>query len=263
MFSATCKVHAFLSDIQKATELGVSVVQPIAAQRSELKIDDNTEQQTKKVHHWHKIGMAAAQQCGRCVLPLVLPPVSLPMFLQQTARSTQWPPNAALSTLSSLGYPGLGVSPLAGPGATAAATPLFAPHLLPTPASTGTHAIAGRAGPLWEALDPRKPRLSLLLDPSLDASGGTMHHIGLRAFFHAHAARFFERPSDHPPRLRPAATRPVVHLLVGPEGGWTPAEVAAARAAACDTVSLGPRVLRYETAAVVALAAIQSHAGEL
>ena len=37
-------------------------------------------------------------------------------------------------------------------------------------------------------------------------------------------------------------------IAVGPEGGWTPAEVACAR----DRVTLGPHVLRVETAAVVA-----------
>ena len=41
-------------------------------------------------------------------------------------------------------------------------------------------------------------------------------------------------------------TRPVV--LVGPEGGWTPEELTAAAA----TVSLGPLILRAETAAVTA-----------
>ncbi|MGI9051637.1 MAG: RsmE family RNA methyltransferase [Ilumatobacteraceae bacterium] len=39
-------------------------------------------------------------------------------------------------------------------------------------------------------------------------------------------------------------------VAVGPEGGWSPAELAAA----ADLVSLGPNVLRVETAAVVAAA---------
>jgi len=45
-----------------------------------------------------------------------------------------------------------------------------------------------------------------------------------------------------------------VHIAVGPEGGFTAAEVAAARTAGWTLVSLGPRILRVETAAV-ALAA--------
>lgn len=39
-------------------------------------------------------------------------------------------------------------------------------------------------------------------------------------------------------------------VAVGPEGGWSPAELAVA----ADTVALGPHVLRVETAAVVAAA---------
>jgi 16S rRNA (uracil1498-N3)-methyltransferase len=39
-------------------------------------------------------------------------------------------------------------------------------------------------------------------------------------------------------------------LFVGPEGGFTPEEVAAAEAAGIPAVSLGPRVLRAETAAL-------------
>jgi len=39
-----------------------------------------------------------------------------------------------------------------------------------------------------------------------------------------------------------------VTIAVGPEGGWSPAELTEA----ADTVSLGPHVLRVETAAVVA-----------
>lgn len=52
-------------------------------------------------------------------------------------------------------------------------------------------------------------------------------------------------------------------LLVGPEGGLTEAEVAAAVAAGFQEVSLGPRILRTETAAVVGLTLIQAALGGL
>jgi 16S rRNA (uracil1498-N3)-methyltransferase len=41
-------------------------------------------------------------------------------------------------------------------------------------------------------------------------------------------------------------------LLIGPEGGFTPEEVALARSSGALAVTLGPRVLRSETAAIVA-----------
>ena len=45
-------------------------------------------------------------------------------------------------------------------------------------------------------------------------------------------------------------------LFIGPEGGLTAGEVALARAVGAQVVSLGPRILRAETAAVAMLAAL-------
>lgn len=54
----------------------------------------------------------------------------------------------------------------------------------------------------------------------------------------------------------------VVHLLVGPEGGWSEVEIAAFDAAGCRRVRLGPRVLRTETAGLAAVAALQARWGD-
>jgi 16S rRNA (uracil1498-N3)-methyltransferase len=51
--------------------------------------------------------------------------------------------------------------------------------------------------------------------------------------------------------------------IVGPEGGLTEAEVADARAAGYATVTLGPRVLRTDTAGVAIVALLQYAAGDL
>lgn len=48
-----------------------------------------------------------------------------------------------------------------------------------------------------------------------------------------------------------------VILLVGPEGGFTPAEEAAAAAAGFEPCGLGPHILRVETAAVAAVALVR------
>ncbi len=52
-------------------------------------------------------------------------------------------------------------------------------------------------------------------------------------------------------------------LLIGPEGGLTPDDIATAEAAAFTPLTLGPRVLRTETAPVVALTLLQHHFGDL
>ncbi len=54
-----------------------------------------------------------------------------------------------------------------------------------------------------------------------------------------------------------------VALFVGPEGGFTPQEVSAANEAGALGVTLGPRVLRAETAAVVAVTLTLAALGEL
>lgn len=52
-------------------------------------------------------------------------------------------------------------------------------------------------------------------------------------------------------------------VFIGPEGGFTPAEAAAGREAGLLPLSLGPRILRTETAAVVICALLLYEAGEL
>lgn len=59
-----------------------------------------------------------------------------------------------------------------------------------------------------------------------------------------------------------APTGPVT-LLIGPESGLSDAELTACRDGGFTALRLGPRVLRTETAGMAALAAIQSHWGDL
>jgi 16S rRNA (uracil1498-N3)-methyltransferase len=54
-----------------------------------------------------------------------------------------------------------------------------------------------------------------------------------------------------------------IFILLGPEGGLTDAEIQAATTAGFKTVTLGPRILRAETAAVTACCLIQYLLGDL
>ena len=61
---------------------------------------------------------------------------------------------------------------------------------------------------------------------------------------------------------RLAALGAPASLIIGPEGGFAPGELAAASAAGLQIAWLGPRILRAETVAVAAAAAVLSRTGD-
>ncbi|HET6744782.1 MAG TPA: RsmE family RNA methyltransferase [Candidatus Limnocylindria bacterium] len=62
--------------------------------------------------------------------------------------------------------------------------------------------------------------------------------------------------------LRLTQLEPPESLVIGPEGGFTPLEVAAAEGAGLRICGLGPRILRSETVAVAAAAVVLSRTGD-
>lgn len=67
--------------LQKGVEMGVSLFQPIAAERSVVKLSG--ERADKRVQRWQEIVQSACEQCGRNTLPQVLPIISLQEWLAQ------------------------------------------------------------------------------------------------------------------------------------------------------------------------------------
>jgi 16S rRNA (uracil1498-N3)-methyltransferase len=63
--------------------------------------------------------------------------------------------------------------------------------------------------------------------------------------------------------INPEKTPSSVSVLIGPEGGFTIDEVETARSHGFQTVSLGPRILRAETAPLVVLSLLQSKWGDI
>jgi 16S rRNA (uracil1498-N3)-methyltransferase len=63
--------------------------------------------------------------------------------------------------------------------------------------------------------------------------------------------------------INPEKTPSSVSILIGPEGGFTIEEVETARSHGFQTVSLGPRILRAETAPLVVLSLLQSKWGDI
>lgn len=55
--------------VQKAVELGVTAIQPLATARSVVRLD--AERRKKRVAHWQAVAVAACEQCGRNRVPPV------------------------------------------------------------------------------------------------------------------------------------------------------------------------------------------------
>lgn len=71
--------------IEKAVELGVSDIIPLAAQRSVVRLDKDRAE--KRLSRWQAIAISAAQQCGRNRLPNIVSPVGTEEYLRQTTPS--------------------------------------------------------------------------------------------------------------------------------------------------------------------------------
>lgn len=72
--------------IQKATELGVSKIQPLDTERSVARL--SAERVEKRLQHWRQVAISACEQCGRNLLPTIHPPLDIMLWLQQTRGGT-------------------------------------------------------------------------------------------------------------------------------------------------------------------------------
>jgi len=70
--------------IQKATELGVTVIQPLDTERSIARL--TSERIAKRLEHWQQVAISACEQCGRNLLPELLAPMEIMSWLQQMQK---------------------------------------------------------------------------------------------------------------------------------------------------------------------------------
>ena len=108
--------------VEKATELGVTSLQPLMTERSVLRLSG--ERAEKKVAHWQSVAVSACEQCGGNRVPLIHDVMSLSAWAKgQTAASTGQalllslrPGTQALrAAVSAAGQPRQGVTFLSGP----------------------------------------------------------------------------------------------------------------------------------------------------
>ncbi|HVY85927.1 MAG TPA: RsmE family RNA methyltransferase, partial [Caulobacterales bacterium] len=222
---APVKRHATDLIIEKATELGVRRIRPVITQR--------TIAETVRLDRLQVIAREAAEQTERFDAPEILEPLSLQRALDG------WDASRALIYADEAG----------------------------DEAGAPWGGERGRALPLLEALQ------NLHALPPRGEGVGEGGRVERSAALDAESA---PPPTPAPPRDRfaipekfesRAATQPVggggLALLIGPEGGFAPDERRMLRALPfVMPVSLGPRILRAETAVIAALAVLQSTWGD-
>jgi 16S rRNA (uracil1498-N3)-methyltransferase len=169
LYQSLVKGERFDWVLEKGTELGVAAFAPLVSRRN---VRQPMPERSGRPERWRRVVREAAEQCGRSVLPDLLPAQSLAKALSGAAdlRLLPWEDEEALG--------------------------------------------------LATALRDGRPTLE-------------------------------------------AVERPTVAVFIGPEGGFTVEEVALAREAGAQVVSLGRHILRSETAGIVAVAAVLYEMGEL
>jgi 16S rRNA (uracil1498-N3)-methyltransferase len=65
--------------VEKATELGVSVIQPLLCERSVLRL--RGERAEKRIAHWQAVAVAACEQCGRTRVARIAPVLNFAAWL--------------------------------------------------------------------------------------------------------------------------------------------------------------------------------------
>lgn len=174
--------------IQKATEVGVTQIQLLTSQHSEIRL--KPEQAEKKVEHWQQVAIAACEQCGLNLVPTIHAPIALSDWVQSFADFQ----------------------------------------------------------PIQHFDNDTQPidRMNLVLAvPSINANALTTDSIPL----HLQSAMQQLKKTKHPMEFS---------LLIGAEGGLSASEIAQALQQAFIPWQIGERVLRTETAPVVAMTALQT-----
>lgn len=182
--------------IQKSTELGVTAIQLLSSHHGEVNL--KPAQVEKKLAHWQQVAIAACEQCGLNRPPLIIAPVSINDWLQQSVT------HSADSQID----------------------------VRPT---TSTIVTTLSQDPYYQILQqPADLRLQL----SVPAAGQPAMPKSLSAVL--------------------TQQSPYIELLIGPEGGLSVAECQQAAKAGFEPWQIGSRILRTETAPVVALATLHA-----
>jgi 16S rRNA (uracil1498-N3)-methyltransferase len=82
--------------VEKATELGVTAIQPLHTERSVLRLDG--DRAAKRVAHWQAVAVSASEQSGRTRVPVVAPVRSLAAWLAEPSDASAYAGRFVMST---------------------------------------------------------------------------------------------------------------------------------------------------------------------
>lgn len=208
--------------IQKATELGVSAIQLLTSQHGEVHL--KADQAAKKLIHWQQVAISACEQCGLNRPPIILAPQSVEDWL--TVGLEQMRQGIDRDQVSAI------VAPLLSQSFYRQLTsPSSLRLLLAAPRETTTFCATDKITQVCQSA--RLPNTPITIQADI-ASGTPFTHS-------------------------PAITH--IHFLIGPEGGFSASEEQLALDNDFIAWQIGSRILRTETAPVVALATLQALSG--
>lgn len=213
--------------IQKATELGVVAIQLLSSHHGEVHL--KSQQVDKKLAHWQQIAISACEQCGLNRPPLLLAPMPIADYLSSSAdvsndKHSIKVSNSVARLIDEPYYQRL-------------LMPSMPTSMLITPTDTDNDGM--------NFLKSEHIKLMLSV-PNVDNAGVDIRAKGLLTVLN----HIKNHTKNH--------AKPTIELLIGGEGGLSLAEQKQALATGWQAWQIGERVLRTETAPVVALASLQA-----
>ena len=208
--------------IQKATELGVTAIQLLTSHHGEVTLKPT--QVDKKLAHWQQIAIAACEQCGLNRPPLILAPVAISQWLQNSDTDLNAKLNGKIAIDDSIEINN----------------------------NSNNKAISTDKAASVSAVVEK-----LSQDSYYQILG---HKADIRLMLSVPSADQPRAPATLSSVLTSVLTQPLpyIELLIGPEGGLSSAECQQAEQVKFLPWQIGHRVLRTETAPVVALATLHA-----
>jgi 16S rRNA (uracil1498-N3)-methyltransferase len=99
LLQGICRGTRMDTVLQKATELGVTVLRPVSTERTVVHLDE--ARTPARMNHWRGVVISACEQSGRSVLPRLDPPLELDVALASL------PADALRLMLDPAGLPGV------------------------------------------------------------------------------------------------------------------------------------------------------------